>query len=133
MVTYGQLEKSIEAQKPRSAWAKGVKDYALWLLVDKNYKYNPSSKVPDIGKLEYILLNGADDWFQFSRNGGGLIYDVAIAKGLCSPSEFKKMWRKNGSFRQMPNPREDWCDVEGRALFQAFQLIKRTYLALKGN
>ena len=81
MVTYGQLVKSIEAYKPRSAWQKGVKEYALSLILDyDDGRLKMSSKVPNLGKLEYMLLDGTDDWYQYSRYGMGLVYTDAIAK-----------------------------------------------------
>lgn len=67
------------------------------------------------------LLNGADNWRQYSYGGCALIYDSDIAETLCSPSELKKV---KGGDRQ-PNSRESWLDVQARALYQAERLIVR--------
>ena len=134
MVTYGQLIKGVKSFKPRSAWEKGVREYALMLLSDFDWKYENikmSDKVSDIRILEKMLLDGSRDWKEYSWNGNSLIYDWDIAPILCTPSELKKVKRNEGRYRR-PNVSEDWLDVQARALYLAFGLIKRTYLALKG-
>lgn len=69
--------------------------------------------------LRDALLNGAGDWSQYSWGGCALIYDQEIAKALCNPTELKKT--RNGERR--PNSREEWLDVQARALGQAARLI----------
>ena len=66
------------------------------------------------------MLNGAQDWKQYSWGGSSLIYDSDIAQQLCAPWELKKT--DNG--RKAPNKNEQWLDVQARALFQAAYLIK---------
>jgi hypothetical protein len=100
--------------KPRSAWKKGVKDYALELVESAEVELTPEN-------LKSTLLNGAKDWSQYSQGGCAAIYDADIAERLCSPSELK---RKKGGDLQ-PSTRETWLDVQARALFQAFNLINR--------
>lgn len=53
-----------------------------------------------------------------------LIYDGGIYETLCSPSELKRVTRKDGTLRDKANNRETWLDVQARALFQACNLIK---------
>lgn len=65
------------------------------------------------------LLNGADNWNQYSRGGCYLVYDADIAELLCTPSELKRT--RNGERR--PNGREEWLDVQARALHQAARRI----------
>ena len=48
-----------------------------------------------------------------------IIYDSDIAERLCTPSELKKT--RNGE--RKPNSREEWLDVQARALRQAFSRI----------
>ena len=67
------------------------------------------------------LLNGAKDWSQYSWGGCSLIYDPDIASRLCCPSELKKT--RNGERR--PNSREEWLDVQARALYQAANRVYR--------
>ena len=117
MKTINEIVNVIESTNPRSAWNRGVKAYALELLEDlpHNVEYGSTKS------LEADLLNGARDWNQYSWGGSSLIYDEDIAKRLCTPSELKKT--RNGERR--PNGREEWLDVQGRALWQAARHICR--------
>lgn len=137
MVTYNQLIKAVKSYKPRSAWQKGVKEYALdFFKYPSDMGIKLSDKVPEPRILEDFLLNGADNWKQYSYGGTSLIYDDDIARRLCSPSELNKVLKKNkwgGIEVRKPNSSEEWLDTQARALFQACELIKNTYRALKGN
>lgn len=94
---------------PRSAWNRGVVRYAMELMNDVDGKE----------VTEKNLLNGADNWKEYSEGGYALIYDVDICHRLCTPSEIKKT--KDGERR--PNKQENWLDVQARALYQAARLI----------
>ena len=111
-----QLEFVLEDDKrsARSAWQRGVYDYALMLLDDR---YDVK-EFHETG-LKELLLNGASSWHEYSWGGCSLIYDEDIAKVLCTPSELKR--RDYG--RLKPNSREEWLDVQARALYQAYKLI----------
>ena len=117
MKTISQLREAIKNSPARSAWDKGVKLYAAELIEempdDQEFYGSPADKIE--------LLNGADDWQQYSEGGCSLIYDGDIAKRLCSPSEYKRT--KQGE--NQPNAREIWIDVQARALYQAAALIVR--------
>lgn len=106
------LEDAIIATPARSAWARGVKAYALDLIEDIQTGEAVTEK---------MLLNGARDWRQYSEGGCPLVYDSAIAERLCSPSEYKRT--REG--QRAPNARETWIDVQARALYQAAQLVLR--------
>ena len=110
--------KNLKAVKCRSAWSKGVKEYAYSLL-GNIFSYSDYKAINDCKSLHEVLLNGAKDWKQFSYSCRGLVLDEDIAKTLCSPSELKKC--KNGMLR--PNKQEQWLDVQARALFQAEIII----------
>jgi hypothetical protein len=99
---------------PRSAWKKGVKDYALEMVCNAENELTPEN-------VKSELLKGARDWSEYSYGGCSAIYDADIAERLCTPSELK---RKKGGDLQ-PNTRENWLDCQARALFQAFNLINR--------
>lgn len=116
-MTIDNIRTQIEATNPRSAWARGVKAYALDLLADIPGEIVPISRA----SLRVDLLNGAKDWTQYSWGGCALVYDEDIALRLCTPSELKKT--KNG--RTRPNSGEEWPDTQARALHQAFNLIVR--------
>ena len=109
-----ELIKAIKESKARSAWAKGVKWYAL-NLVEKSYQ-----NATDIVKVNMaVYLNGAETWKEYSYGGCALIYDYDIAKLLCTPSELKK----TDFGRKQPNGSVTWLDVQARALKQAHSLI----------
>lgn len=129
MATWKQIIEIVKLQKPRSAWGKGVKWYAFKIIANAEVKM--SDKVPaDPALLRKKLLMGAKDWYQYSEGGFALIYNGDIAKKLCSPSELKKVKSKEGYFKN-PNPREDWLQVQGRALTQAFNMILSARRAIK--
>ena len=111
--------KNLKAVKCRSAWDKGVKEYA-YMLLDNVFSYSDYKAITNFKSLHKELLNGAPNWKRFSWGGCALIYDGDIAKTLCSPSELKKC--KNGILR--PNKQEQWLDTQVRALVQAENLIK---------
>jgi len=95
--------------KARSTWDKAVWADAFDMVAQ--------SEADDfsIHNYEDILLNGADDWKEYSWGGCALIYNSDIAKHYCTPSELKKT---NGGLKK-PNSNEDWLDVQARALRQA--------------
>jgi hypothetical protein len=125
MTTIQELRAAIEAEPARSAWDRGRKVYALELLDDLAEAieggYFAAENITDRAALKTQLLNGADSWSQYSYGGSALIYDGDIAERLCSPSEYKRS--REGERR--PNSREEWLDVQARALYQACNMILR--------
>lgn len=113
-----ELYDAISNINNRSAWNKGVNEYALELVEGLEMEDIPA----DTKELKTLLLNGAENWYQYSWGGSSLIYDFDIAERLCTPSELKK--KKGGELN--PNSREQWLDVQARALFQACNRICRT-------
>ena len=121
-----------DSNKDRSKWAKGVRLYAADLVEylndwddDDIRDIFAAIRNKDTNALNYYFLNGARDWAQYSRGGSGvaLIYCADIADRLATPSEIKSRTNKAGQLSSMANSREDWCDVEARALGQAERLI----------
>lgn len=116
----------------RSAWGRGVLDYAHELLdtleeaIEGGY-FDPAH-LGEFNAVSAVLLNGASSWNQYSWGGSALIYNGDIAARLCSPSELKKT--RNGERR--PNSREDWLDVQARALFQASRRAIRAIMKAAG-
>lgn len=125
MTNIEKLYQSIESEKQRSAWDKGVTKYALELVnqlgEQVNGGYFEELDLTESKKVRAALLNGAADWSQYSWGGSSLIYDGDIAERLCCPSELKKT--RNGERR--PNSREEWLDTQARALFQAANRVCR--------
>lgn len=115
-----ELLKAIENLKAASAWNKGVNEYA-YEVVEAISEYVEDVELDNV---ESVLLNGASDWSQYSYGGSSLIYDGDIAERLCTPSELKKVTRKDGSVRDKANSRETWLDCQTRALYQACCIIK---------
>lgn len=124
-MTISALTKAVKATPARSAWARGVKEFALDFCADLRegirggYFYADDLAAPRC--LEKMMLNGADSWSAYSWGGCAYIYDEDIAKSLCTPSELKRT--RNGKRR--PNAREAWLDVQARALYQAAALVQR--------
>ena len=111
-----ELIKAIKESKARSAWAKGVKWYAL-NLVKKSYQNATDMVTVNMD----LYLNGAETWKEYSYGGCALVYDYDIAKRLCTPSELKK----TDFGRKQPNGFVNWLDVQARALYQAHRLIAK--------
>ena len=111
--------KNLKAVKCRSAWSKGVKEYA-YMLLDNIFTNSDYKAITNFTSLHKALLKGAPTWKRFSYGSCALISNEDIAKTLCSPSELKKC--KNGMLR--PNKTETWLDVQARALIEAENLIK---------
>lgn len=112
--------EQINKDNSRSAWARGVAQYTAELMET----LTECGREPENeAELTEMLLNGARNWNEYSWGGCSLIYDADIAEILCTPSELKKT--NNGERR--PNSREEWLDVQARALAQAAWRIKRAY------
>lgn len=128
MKTIAQVREALESRKDRSAWNKGVTQYALMLLddltenrsIDALHAEKEIEYTLDPATIINELLNGASSWYQYSRSGCALIYDDDIAAALCTPSELERT--KYGERR--PNAREEWLDVQARALCQAARRVK---------
>ena len=99
----------------RSAWDRGVATIAADLLGEYTNNHGKNAAAPTMADL----LNGADNWSQYSWGGCYLVYDGDIAELLCTPSELKRT--RNGERR--PNSSEEWLDVQARALNQAARRI----------
>ena len=110
-----ELGNYIEQRKARSAWNKGVKEYAIDLLSN----YSEYIHFENLELNRDTLLNGASDWSQYSQGGCALVYDEEIAKRLCNNTELK---RTNHGERE-PNKNETWLDLQARALNQASKIL----------
>ena len=119
-------------QRARSAWEKGVLDYAMELFDEfvEGLRYEEIDlkkyvQVMNSTGFDVRIRNGASNWNCYSWSGSSLVYNEDIAKRLCTPSELRKT--KNGM--KNPNGSEDWIDVQGRALAQA---ATRLFWIMKG-
>lgn len=120
--------QTLEQRKDRSAWGRGVNDYATDMLqqLTDYYKggYISGEALENCTDCQIAALNGARNWSEYSWGGSALVYDGDISAALCTPSELKKT--RNGERR--PNSQEEWLDVQARALHQAF---RRMYGAIR--
>ena len=123
-----KIRKDLTNRKDRSAWNKGVTVYALELLDElqervvngwfddlMNYKLTKKS-----------LLNGAENWSEYSWGGCSLIYNEDIAERLSTPSEL----RRTDNGRKRPNSIEEWLDTQARALYQASNRLMKAWTAV---
>lgn len=127
-----RIREKIENTRFRSAWDNGVKLYALDILGDY-------SKMLDYAKetggghtprfIETALLLGAENWMAYSEGGCSLVYSADIAKRLCSPSEMKRKTSRSGMILP-PNRIETWIQMQGRALNQAWRLLRGAALTV---
>ena len=128
--TLDKVTAELRARKDRSAWNKGVTLYALELVEELKERAEYEGRNPEPGKeCREWMLNGAQDWNQYSWGGCSLIYNGDIAERLCCPSELKRTC--NGERR--PNSREEWLDTQARALYQAANRVSRLYRSIYGE
>lgn len=116
---------AIEKAPARSAWARGVKLYALELLENVEAHSLTAEQLRTPAAVRAAMMNGAENWIQFSRGGCSLVCDVDIAERLCAPAELR---RCDGGKRR-PNSREDWQSVQICALFEASHITARAISA----
>lgn len=119
-----ELIEKIEKTEVRSAWRRGVVEYAVEIVDSLD-----DERVKELNYYNCItlLLNGASNWNEYSWGGCSLIYDSDIAERLCNPSELKKT--RHGERR--PNKDEEWLDTQARALTQAYYIIRRLLMYSK--
>ena len=119
-----QVRAILNGRKCRSAWDRGVMQYAEELTAELaeniNGGYITLAQLATAEGRKAALLNGAHDWAQYSYGGSALCYDYEIAERLCNPSELK---RTRGGERN-PNSRETWLDCQARALSQASSKVR---------
>ena len=105
----------------RSAWDKGVYDYAFDIL-------EPLGDELENVKAD-TLMNGANTWTAYSYGGCALICDDDIAKRMCTPSEYKK-YLNAGPNSKLSDPYYWIGNVQTRALFQAMSKIRSAYKSI---
>lgn len=115
------IREKVSATPCRSTWGRAVREDAVEILNSAIEEYGEGYTPDDLEHFEKILLNGAEGWKSYSYGGNALIYDRDIAEHYCTPSKFKAS--REG--RRNPNRRENWLDVQARALFQAWRMIER--------
>ena len=116
-----ELLNKLEKLTPRSTWRRAVVSDSVDLVDSLD-----CSEIPNNWEeLKKLLLNGAADWSAYSYGGCALVYDEDIARHYCTPSELRKVTHKDGTISEQANARENWLDVQARALNHAARLIKQ--------
>lgn len=121
------LIAAIEAQSALSTWARATKIYAAEIICGLDDA--DLEAVQTSAELEKTLRNGSDSWKEYSYGAMALIRDADIAARVCTPSELRA---KRGGELQ-PSRRENWLDVQARALGHAARRIVWAFEALKGS
>lgn len=109
-------------KKARSKWGKAVLQDAQWLLENVIEGYDEPYELS-----EKLVLNGAENWNQFSWGGSALVYNGEIAEHYSTPSEAKNFWglTKDGGVKRDTNTAgEHLLDIQARALRQAWWAIR---------
>lgn len=119
-----ELMEKLKRLTPRSAWDRAVVSDAMDLVDSLNCSELPNNRE----ELKKLLLNGAADWSAYSYGGCALVYDGDIAKHYCTPSELRRVTHADGTISERANARENWLDVQARALQQAAFLIRSNVL-----
>jgi hypothetical protein len=130
-ITVKELQNYVDNLKIKrpSKWAQAVKEDAVHLLENFIEWHGEDTAFSKDNVKE--LLNGAEDWKQYSYGGSAYAYDSDIARHYCTESELKKVGLIDygNGFYSNPNPpnsKETWLDVQARALYQASELIKKS-------
>ena len=115
MMTRDELLQALdELPRGRSAWIRGVRQYAREMVAD----LDPDT-VLTRNTVRRVVLNGATDAREYSEDGWALIYNSDIAKRVCTPSQLRRA--RGGDL--LLNREETWLDVQTRAIHQALALI----------
>lgn len=104
-----------ELPRGRSAWTRGVRQYAREMVEN----LDPDT-VLTRDTCRAVLLNGATNARAYSYGGCALIYDSSIAERVCTPSELRR--KKGGALP--PSRSDSWLDVQTRAISQALGVIR---------
>lgn len=141
-----EVLSTLQNQKPaRSRWDRAVIEDAEEMISEAidNLRDNPEEAPRDLTALTAELLNvsistlqswgrdddngGIKDLYQYAHEsswgGSHLCYNYDIARHYCTPSELKRT--RDGQRR--PNAREDWLDVQARAIYQALSKIRHLW------
>lgn len=125
------LKLNEKPKKRLSKWERGVWQYAVELVENLRWTQNGHEffNYLTISRFDYARGKYASEKLfnacaEYSADGCSLIYDDDICERLATASERKRQTRKNGTLG-MPNARENWIDVQARAIFQACMKIEK--------
>lgn len=127
--TVRDVVQKLSPEPGLSAWDYGVRRYACdlirtWADCDNGCIWDEISKIRGDGVLkltEKDLLLGAEDWKQYS-DSCSLIYNEDICRRLCN----KAVRKRTGNENFPPDDRENWLDLQAKALQEAAGLVLDT-------
>lgn len=131
-----ELIKKVEDEKVRGKFAQGVKEYALEMLTRESIDPSEDADTLNAGTLLNHVGGNMMKIGMFhscqveslchecSWGGNFEIYSEDIANKLCSKSCVQRKMRKDGALAK-PNAREDWRDLQARAVRYALVKIQR--------
>lgn len=116
-----------QQSKRRSAWARGVDNIYIAMMMGYINHRLPDDDNRNLSDDDIIacVFDGAPGADLFDRalnasyGGNYLIYNYDIAYALCTPSELKR----NRHGLRNPNSRENWCQVQARAIYQGLAKV----------
>lgn len=120
MTDIAKIKTWVDDASCRSHWERAVKDYALEMISQCDRTSITSYKqIPN----HCNAFNMTDSALAKALSEGGCfeIYNGDIAKRLCTPSQLKRVARKDGTVRDLPH--ETWIDAQTRAVNQAIFLL----------
>lgn len=124
-----RVNEVITNTKRRSAWDRGVQAFALDLL--EKYQeiahWTEREKGSRPALSEQTLLNGAEDWTQYSYGGCALIYDADIVRALYPQSVVRRKVRDHGA---LPPSNGTWLGKQALALRQAARMLRMTAISV---
>ncbi len=123
MSTIADIREKIANSNASTAWKKGVRDYAedLFDHYVRDYKHLEETAELQEPVTEKDLLNGAQDWNEYSYGGCALVDDSEICETMCTPHDQIRYDYGNSPFRRG----EEWLSVQARALRAASGLVMR--------
>jgi hypothetical protein len=121
MTDISKIKTWVESSSCKSHWERAVRDYALEMISQCDKKNITSYKqIPNhcnaMNMTDYAIAK------DLSEGGCFEVYDVDIAKRLCTPSQLKRVTRKDSTVRDLPH--ETWIDAQTRAVTQAIFLLR---------
>lgn len=123
MTNITKIKTWVENESCRSKWERAVRDYALEMIAQCD-ETNITSYKELLNHCDAARMSDYAIAQDLSEGGCFEICDADIAKRLCTPSELRRVMRKDGTVRDLPHG-ESWIDVQTRAVYQAILLLER--------
>jgi hypothetical protein len=132
-VTVAEVRNVIKARKCRSAWDRGVQAAALDMCddMDEWAEFNkwPNGYIPngDYSATKKMLLNGAENWIQYSLGGCALVPNADIAERFLPPS------KRDAALRKSDIESDYLLNIQADGLRRAGCLIYNAIRAVRGG